>query len=313
MTSPLALDPRSLVVLHLVVRHGSLSGAARALGWTHPAVSQHVRRLERAAGCALVERYGRGVRPTEAGAVLARHAADVAAALRGAGDCLAGLATDRPARLRIAAFPTACATIVLDAVRALALSAPGVAVDVLQAEPPEAFRALREGAADVAVVFDDVAPGVGPGGAGAAGLHARPAGRDPLLVVLPGTHPLAGEARVPLAALEDATVLAGCPTCRARWERHCARAGVRTRLHHQVTDDHVLMQAMVAAGQGAAVLPGLALSAHRRPDVVALPLDPPLGRDLTVLVRGDTPAAGPAAAFADRLAASVPAPGGTRG
>ncbi|WP_432521031.1 LysR family transcriptional regulator [Kineococcus sp. SYSU DK006] len=307
MTSPLDLDPRSLVVLHLVVRHGSLSGAARELGWTHPAVSQHVRRLERAAGCALLERHGRGVRPTEAGAVLARHAAAVAAALRGAGDCLSGLATDRPARLRVAAFPTACATIVLEAVRALALSAPGLAVDVLQAEPPEATRALREGAADLAVVFDDVVPG----GAGAPGLLARPAGRDPLLVVLPGDHPLAGQARVPLAALQDATVLAGCPTCRARWERHCARSGVRTRLHHQVTDDHVLMQAMVAAGQGAAVLPGLALSAHRRPDVVALPLDPPLGRDLAVLVRGDTPAAGPVAAFAERLVASASTAGAT--
>ncbi|NAZ75489.1 LysR family transcriptional regulator [Kineococcus sp. T13] len=298
MTSPLDLDPRSLVVLHLVVRHGSLSGAARELGWTHPAVSQHVRRLERAAGCTLLERHGRGVRPTQAGALLARHAAEVAAALRGADDCLSGLASDRPARLRVAAFPTACATIVLEAVRALALDTPALAVDVLQAEPPEATRALREGAADLAVVFDDVLPG-------APGLLARPAGRDPLLIVLPENHPLAGQAQVPLAALEDATVLAGCPTCRARWERHCARSGVRTRLHHQVTDDHVLMQAMVAAGQGAAVLPGLALSAHRRPDVVALPLDPPLGRDLAVLVRGDTPVAGPVAAFAEHLTASA--------
>ncbi|WP_432544065.1 LysR family transcriptional regulator [Kineococcus sp. SYSU DK002] len=299
MSTPLDLDPRSLVVLHLVVRHGSLSGAARELGWTHPAVAQHVRRLERAARCALVERHGRGVRPTAAGAVLARHAANVAAALRAAGDCLPALATDRPARLRVAAFPTACATLVLDAVRDLAASEPDLGVDVLQAEPPAALQALREGAADVAVVFHDTGEPAGPTDPGTA---VRPLGHDPLVLVLPTDHPLARGPRVPLAALGGTDVLAGCPTCRARWERHCARSGVRTRLHHQVTDDYVLMQAMVAAGQGLAVLPELALTAHRRPGLAALPLDPPTGRDLAVLVREGTPATGPATAFADRLA-----------
>ncbi|WP_246868309.1 LysR family transcriptional regulator [Saccharopolyspora sp. ASAGF58] len=53
---------------------GSLGAAARALGWTRPAVSQHLRRLERQAGTALVLRHSRGVALTEAGQVLARHA-----------------------------------------------------------------------------------------------------------------------------------------------------------------------------------------------------------------------------------------------
>jgi DNA-binding transcriptional LysR family regulator len=48
----------------------NLSAVARELGCTQPAVSQHVTRLERDLGCALLERRARGVAVTEAGRVL---------------------------------------------------------------------------------------------------------------------------------------------------------------------------------------------------------------------------------------------------
>ena len=68
------VDPRRLLVFREVGRAGSLAGAARALGWTQPAVSQHVRRLEADSGTPLVVRAGRGVALTEAGRALMRHA-----------------------------------------------------------------------------------------------------------------------------------------------------------------------------------------------------------------------------------------------
>jgi DNA-binding MarR family transcriptional regulator len=61
------LDPRRLLVFAEVARSGSLAGAAHALGWTQQAVAQHVKRLERDTGCALVIRNSRGVTLTEAG------------------------------------------------------------------------------------------------------------------------------------------------------------------------------------------------------------------------------------------------------
>ena len=48
----------------LVVRHGSLAGAAEALGVTTGAVSQHLRRAEERAGLALFERTPKGLVPT---------------------------------------------------------------------------------------------------------------------------------------------------------------------------------------------------------------------------------------------------------
>ncbi|MGI5131186.1 LysR family transcriptional regulator [Pseudonocardia sp. CA-107938] len=298
--SLLDLDPRSLVVLHLVERTGSLSAAARELGWTHPAVSQHIRRLERAAGCVLVERHGRGVRLTAAGVVLARHASVVAATLTAARDGLPDLARGHVPRLRVAAFPTACATLLVDAVAALADA--DLRVEVRQAEPPEALAALEDGAVDVAITFHD-AP---PRGAGVTVL-----GRDTAVVALPAAHVPAGQDVVAVQDLGSTPVLAGCPVCQERFLRHCARESFRPVLHHQVTDDYVLMQAMVAAGQGVAVLPDLALAAHRRDDITTLPLDPPLDREIAVSLpvgRAGSPAAGRLLDELTRLAPAVLAP-----
>ena len=281
----LDLDPRSLVVLHLIERTGSMSAAARKLGWTHPAISQHVKRLERSAGCALVERSGRGVRLTSAGTVLARHAAEIAASLTAARDTLPDLARGHAPRLRVAAFPTACATLLVDAITSLTSTEPNLQVDVRQAEPPEALAALDDGAADVAVTFHDEPP---------QGARVTILGRDPVLVALPATHALATTEAVAVKDLDTATVIAGCPVCQERFIRHCARESVRPTLHHQVTDDYVLMQAMVAAGQGAAILPELSLAAHRRRDITVLPLYPSLHREIAVWLpakRPDPPSA----------------------
>ncbi|WP_460843676.1 LysR family transcriptional regulator, partial [Nocardioides marmoraquaticus] len=69
----MVLDARRVLLFREVVRAGSLTAAARDLGWTQPAVSQHLQRLERDAGCPLLVRGPRGVTPTEAGrALLAR-------------------------------------------------------------------------------------------------------------------------------------------------------------------------------------------------------------------------------------------------
>ena len=70
-----------LRVFQAVCEAGNLSAVARSLGRTQPAVSQHVSRLERELGVALLERTRRGVAPTEAGRVLHEAARDGLATL----------------------------------------------------------------------------------------------------------------------------------------------------------------------------------------------------------------------------------------
>ncbi len=265
--SELELDPRSLLVFNVVVDEGSMSAAARRLGWTHPAISQHIHRLERAAGTALLIRHGRGVRPTAAGAELAAATAALASAQSEAAATLRRLGTAGSTVVRVVAFPTACATFLVDTVAAMV----PVRVQLAQAEPEAAMAMLAERKADLAVVFDEE-----------PSADRVPLFDDELLVVVPEDHQLAALSSVPIAQLSEYAVVAGCDRCRRRLGQHAMRAGVRLELHHQDTDDYVLMQAMVAAGQGPAVLPALALRAHRRPGLVAVPLDPPLTRRISV-------------------------------
>src|SRR5690242_9633989 len=104
------LDPRRMLVFAQVARSGSLAGAAQSLGWTQQAVAQHFNRLERDAGCALVIRNSRGVTLTEAGRSLAGHADALTARLHAARADLTALSDLRAGRVRLAAFPSACAT-----------------------------------------------------------------------------------------------------------------------------------------------------------------------------------------------------------
>ena len=92
------MDPRRLLIFREVARAGSISAAARALGWTQPAVSQHLRALERSCGCTLLLRGAGGVELTEPGRVLLMRADAVAAELHMAGEELAdlGCAPTRP-------------------------------------------------------------------------------------------------------------------------------------------------------------------------------------------------------------------------
>ena len=71
-----------------------------------------------------------------------------------------------------------------------------------------------------------------------------------------------------LAALRDATWIAGCERCRSHLLALCADAGFEPRIGYS-SDDMVVMQALVAAGLGVTTLPGLALRAHRAEGIVA--------------------------------------------
>lgn len=88
------LDVRRMQMLAAVVSNGSVTAAAARLGYTPSAISQQVAALEKEAGTELLERVGRGVRPTAAGLLLTEYAdaigRQVAEAETALGDLLAG-------------------------------------------------------------------------------------------------------------------------------------------------------------------------------------------------------------------------------
>src|SRR6266496_2312542 len=148
------LDVRRLLVLRAVAQHGSLAAAARSLGYTQPAVSHHLRRLEQEAGVRLLAREGRGVRLTDAGRALAARAEAIAAELSAAETELAATGRDQAGHLRIAALPSANAGLVPQALTELRARHPEIAVSLVEAGPGESWSLLRRAECDLAVTFD---------------------------------------------------------------------------------------------------------------------------------------------------------------
>ena len=137
------LDTRRLLVLREVAAHGSVSGAADALGYTPSAVSQQLGQLERETGRTLVERHGRGIRLTEAAHQLLPHAHDVLAALERADAALVEAATELTGTVRLASFPTATRALLPAKLVSLREQHPRLRVDLSELEPHESLPGAR--------------------------------------------------------------------------------------------------------------------------------------------------------------------------
>lgn len=86
-----------------VVREGSLSGAARALGLTQPTVGRHIDALEAALGVVLFTRSQGGLAPTEGALALAPHAEAMASAAEALWRTASGEAEEDRGTVRITA------------------------------------------------------------------------------------------------------------------------------------------------------------------------------------------------------------------
>lgn len=271
---------RELRVVKAIADAGSITAAAAALGYSQPAVSQQLKRLEQRLGVALVERVGRGVRLTDAGRVLARHASAVTTALDAAAGELAELRGLRTARVRLTAFPSASPTIVPKLLADLAQRHPGIALTYVEAEPPEAVDAVRNDRTDIALTFSYPGDRDDPHGTSARGLSVRTVGTDELLAVLPASHPSAGPGTLDVAALAHEDWIAGCPRCRGHLLELCGRAGFSPRIAFE-TDNFVAVQGFVAQGIGVATLPRMAVESFPRlPGIAIVPL--PHGEQRTI-------------------------------
>lgn len=268
------IEARHLRVLRAVARTGSYSAAARELGCTQPAVSQQMKALEKSVATPLVVRSGRGMQLSEAGKVLLKHASGILAGLSAAEEEVAAITGLRTGRVRLVSFPSASSTLVPPAVARLRAAHPGVRVSLVEAEPPESLGMLRAGECEVALAFRY--PGA-PGGGDAtdwSDLVVRPLLDDPLVGLLPGSHPLAGRddrRPVELAELAGEQWIAGCPQCRGHLVELCDAAGFEPRIDF-ATDDYPAVVGLVAAGLGVAVLPRLALDPVRHEGVATVPV-----------------------------------------
>lgn len=277
------LDLQSIRIVRAIADTGTITGAARMLGYSQPAVSQHLQRTEARLSLPLVTRVGRSVRLTEAGQVLARHALTIASALDAASGDLADLAGLRTGTVRLAAFPTASSTIVPRLLAAMVRKHPGIQVNYIEAQPPEAVAMLREGSIDLAITFSYPGDRFDPHRDSANGLGIETLFTEEIVVVLPADHPLANQTIIDVAALADERWIAGCPRCRGHLLAMCELAGFTPAIAFE-TDNASAVLNMVASGLGVAMLPRLALATATLPAGAAIrPHTPPSIRSIHLL------------------------------
>ncbi|MFI9012152.1 LysR family transcriptional regulator [Actinosynnema sp. NPDC053489] len=259
------LDVRRLRLLRDLSHLGTIAAVARANAYTPSAVSQQLAALQREAGVPLLEHTGRSVRLTATGATLVRHAEAVLAALEAASAAVAAARTGLSGAVRIGAFPSAVPTLLPAALVALGRDHPALDLMVTELDPVDMPDALRDGRLDVALWHDyDIAPVEPDPGVDSVRLLdekvflAVPAARGPDATI---------------AGTRDAAWVVGTPgtLCHTVAMRVCRAAGFTAGVRHHA-DDFTAVLALVAAGQGVALVPELG-AAHPPSGVRLVPLD----------------------------------------
>jgi len=259
------IDVRRLRLLLELSRRGTITAAADALAYTPSAVSQQLAALEREAGVPLLERSGRRVALTPAGAVLTRYAESVLATLEEAAAALAATRASLTGPLRIGAFPTAARTILPSVLVALGRDHPGLELMVTELDPVAVPGALHAGTLDVALtfVYDYVPAEPDPA------LDTEPLISEPVYLAA-ATGP-GGPAETSIEDWREAPWIAGSPDtlCHLMVVRACQACGFTPRIRHHA-DDFATVLALVAAGQGVSLVPELGLT--QAPGVTLSPI-----------------------------------------
>ncbi|WP_307680251.1 LysR family transcriptional regulator [Streptomyces sp. V4I2] len=259
------MDPHLLRTYVTVARLSSFSEAARTLGYTQSAVSQHIAALEQDLGAPLLTR--RPVVPTAAGERLLEHAGPLLLRLDAARADVVRMAAAPEHGLTLAAAPTA-----LGPRAVAALPAAGVTVRVLARDGIPA--AVATGTADLGLVDGLAAPSDPLRLPDVAPLTTHCVGEEPVCVLLPAAHPLARRTGLRLADLSAARWLdapdAGLPLDRLRAAG--GGHGFRPALRYEGTDVRVLT-ALSAAGHGLTLLPRSVAAGV--PGAVAVPVTEP--------------------------------------
>jgi DNA-binding transcriptional LysR family regulator len=264
------LDLKLLMTFREVANCRSFSDAARRLGYTQPAVSQHVSRLEGTLGVRLLERDARGVQLTPAGELLlTRAAALLDQARRAEDDVREAAGAGRPC-VRIGAFATLAGGLLPGATRDLRARRPDLRLEVKVFEPEDSIDELLSGRLDVATLIDSELQPL----AVRDGVEHVFLCDDPLFVVMGSDHPMAGRPSLGLEELSGEGWLmpdvgGTCPDSNIVL-RACRDAGFEPDVR-LAFDDYPALQGMAAAGVGVALLPSLA-TANLRSDVAVIPL-----------------------------------------
>jgi len=226
----MALTPWQVVIFQQVARAGSMSAAARHLGFRQPTVSAHIRQLEQTLGEKLLQRSATGVVPTEAGLRVLVHADAISFHLEQIPLELQERRLRQTGLVRLAGFSSALTTIMLPALMALRAKHPEITVDIAEASPDKALAKVGAGDADIALIYhhDDDREA-----ADLSKFAVSTLAVDPVLLILPVGHRLAARNSLHLADLDGENWAISNTGCCTHVIELCQQAGFTAHIKYE--------------------------------------------------------------------------------
>ncbi|MEV0492355.1 LysR family transcriptional regulator [Streptomyces atratus] len=247
-------DPTRLAALVAVAEAGSITRAAARLGYTAPALSQQLAKLEREAGAALLVRHHRGARLTAAGELLVVRARRVLDEMDRARHELTRLAGLSGGRLRVGTFTTAGIHLLPPVLSAFRRAHPDVELSVTDYEPPGGIAAVASGEVDLALTH---AYEPAPAAPLPSGVCVEPLLVEELVLITAVGQVLSeGTGRLPVTELAGRPLISSAPAHPPRRgvENALAEAGATPAVVCE-SPGYALVCALVSAGIGMAVVP----------------------------------------------------------
>lgn len=268
-----------------VVELKSVTRAAEALGCTQSGVSHIISALEEDLGLPLLYRSRSGARLTDAGERLLPYIRQLIRddeQLRQTAADIRGL---KEGTVRVGAFSSVSAAWLPAILKAFSLKEPGIDIQLLNGDYHDIDQWLMEGMADVAFVS---LPQEGD-------CRLIPLKKDPLLVILPKDHPMAGLTEFPLQSLNHEPFISLLASSSHDAQRVIQGRKIQLKVRYVTKDDYALI-AMVENGLGVSVVPELLLKGQLG-RIAAIPPETHDFRTIALAVSNSAPPA--AQSFAD--------------
>lgn len=252
---------RQLEVFSAIARLGSFTHAADELFLTQPTISMQIKKLTDAVGLPLFEQIGKKIHLTDAGRELERTCREVFAALGRFEMYVADLKGLDTGSLRIAVVTTA-KYFIPRLLGTFCQLHPGIDASLKVSNRERILRRIADNEDDLYIL------GQPPEDLDAI---AEPFLPNPLVVLAPASHPLAGLKRIPLARLAEEPFLYREPGSGTRiaTERLFAEHGLKIKVRMELGSNEAIKQAVVG-GLGLAVLSEHTLAMDACPGQIAV-------------------------------------------
>ncbi|MFC0435273.1 LysR family transcriptional regulator [Kutzneria buriramensis] len=294
------MELRQLEYFVAVAEDANFTRAAERLHVAQPGVSAQIKQLERELGLPLLDRSGRTVTLTEAGAAVlpfARAALGAVAGSRQVVDELSGLVRGRVAIGTITSCP---AVAIADMIAGFHHEHPAIEITLSQDNSDRLVDAVRAGGLDLAVIALSASTNY-------PGVALKTFVDEPIVAAVGDGDPFQGKKTLPIGAFRDRDLISMPPGTGVRscLDEACALAGFAPRIAFEANDPTMLMQ-LARRGLGVAFLPtSMAARPGLHPIAVA---SPALRGQLALAWRADGPISPAATALIDHGIAALASP-----